>query len=146
MLASLSGSGLWEVWKVTGPDPVRGSEGPPAPPHLRTIPDAAVDSHTEGWDQSSVARKWLRSQTPSALAAMTVKQQTYHPTVGSGNGCPTDELMSLSDILNSYVCSIFESYDATSQTKVEAEERKWILAAGGWGGAEAGSFCRGRFQ
>ena len=85
-----------------GARPGQGLRGTtPPPPHPRTIPDAAVDSHTEGWDQSSVARKWLRSKTPSALAAMTVEQQTYHPTVGSGNGCPTDELMSPSDILNS---------------------------------------------
>lgn len=67
-----------------------------------------------------------------------MKRLTYNLAMGSGNVCPTKQLMSWSDILNSYFCDIFERCYATCQIKGETRKRSKFLL---WG--EDGSFCSG---
>ena len=99
-------------------------------------PDAAEDSQSKGWDQPSIARN------PSALAATRAKQLTCPPAMGSRNVCPTAQLMSWSDTLNRYFCTIFERCYATCQMKGDAEGKE-EYSCRGCGGAE--SFCSGSF-
>lgn len=82
-----------------------------------------------GWEAASL-------RNPSALAATRVKHLTCHPAMGSGNVCPTEQLVSWSDILNSCFCTIFERCYATCYIKGEAEGKEantcWIFLR--WGG------------
>lgn len=132
MLACLSGSGLWEVRNVMGPDPVRLSERLMTP----SQDESGCSWSLALWRLGSIlhCQEAASFQNPSALVAMIVKRLTYNLAMGSGNVCPTKQLMSWSDILNSYFCDIFERCYATCQIKGETE------------GKEANSCCGGKMD